>query len=97
MTDAEEKLIRQWMAYIGETDRDLIDEYIHACNTDAATLRYYLMRAQELPHAPKQEQSKSGGRPGYKFLPPFAVDKAKQETRDRAMQAIKNGEVLHDD
>jgi len=85
MTEAQEKKIRAWMGYIGETDKALIEECIQDCRDDADMLDYFITRAQELP----ANRGKANQRPDYKFMPPFNVDKARQETVDNEMEKIR--------
>lgn len=87
MTEQQEKKIRAWMGFVGETDKALIDDYIQACHDDPDTLKYFMERAQDLP----SNRGKTDARSNYKFTPPFSVDRASQATRDAEMEKIKRG------
>lgn len=49
MTANNEKLIRQWLAFIGEINPENLDDVLQQCQTDSTALRYFLQRAQEIP------------------------------------------------
>jgi len=88
MTEAQEKKIRAWMGYIGETDRSTIYETLDECRKDNDSLTYYLKRAAEVP--PKKQAKPQ--RPPHRMMPPFEpVKRASQETRDAEMENIKKG------
>lgn len=87
MTEDQENRIRNWMGYIGETDKETIEEYIDACRTGRESLQYFLKRAEEVPNAPRDK--KTGGRPAYKFMAPFSVERATDETRETEMDKIR--------
>ena len=48
MTQREEKAIRSWLAFIEETDSELIDEVITRCRSDMEARRYFLSRSDEV-------------------------------------------------
>ncbi len=50
VTTAEEAVIRAWLAHIEETDEAIIAIVLDQCRTDADALRYFLRRAEEVPH-----------------------------------------------
>lgn len=47
-TDEEEN-IRAWLAYIEETDPEIITEVVDKCRDDLEARRYFLKRAEEVP------------------------------------------------
>lgn len=49
ITASDEKLIKQWLAFIGEINPENIDDVLQQCQTDSTALRYFLNRAQEIP------------------------------------------------
>lgn len=49
MTGEEETAIRTWLAHIGETDSELIDEVLAQCRADWETRAYFFRRSKERP------------------------------------------------
>ena len=49
MTANDEKLIRQWLAHIGEINPENIDDVLRQCKTDTTAFQYFLLRAHEIP------------------------------------------------
>ena len=48
LDQSEEKAIRSWLAYIEETDMELINEVITRCERDMEARRYFLSRSDEV-------------------------------------------------
>lgn len=49
ITAEQENRIRIWMAREGETDAQIIGEYLDGCRHDPEALAYFLKRAEEVP------------------------------------------------
>ncbi len=47
MTPDEKKIIRAWLAYIGETDPATIDDVLTQCSNDTDARDYFIQRATE--------------------------------------------------
>jgi len=47
MPDQEESLIRQWLAQVGEHDRQTVEQVIRACNMDLLSRDFHLRQAWE--------------------------------------------------
>jgi carboxypeptidase C (cathepsin A) len=46
----EESSLKAWLAYIEETDQDIITETINRCQTDSKTRQYFLQLAKAISH-----------------------------------------------
>ena len=45
----QESAIRGWLTHIDETDPRILDEVLEQCKWEVGTLRYFLVRTQEIP------------------------------------------------
>jgi hypothetical protein len=49
LSSDEEENIRAWLAYIEETDPEIITEVVDKCRDDLEARRYFLKRSEEVP------------------------------------------------
>jgi hypothetical protein len=49
LPEIEEVAIREWLAYIEETDPEIIAEVVDKCRADTGARAYFLRRAEEVP------------------------------------------------